>query len=155
VTAYAALLAECERETNTYSVAQYCTYRTRFVGQTREGRRSHARWVALGLVTGVLHIYAGLVEGRIPVALAGVGFLGAMGLYLVDHRRSLLYLVGIGYTAVQIPLWYVVNAGEFTALGYVDKVVQVVLVALLGYLYWRARTTEEPATDTSGRKPTG
>ncbi|WP_254830559.1 DUF7475 family protein [Haloglomus salinum] len=114
-------------------------------------------WVALGLVvvTGVLHIYAGVVEGRIPVALAGVGFLGAIALYLVDYRRPLLYLVGIVYTVVQIPLWYVVKAGEYTTLGYVDKLVQVVLVALLVYLYWQTRTAADPGSETSGTKPTG
>lgn len=102
---------------------------------------SRLGWVAIGLVfvTGVLHVYAGIVEGRIPVSLAGVGFLGAIVLYVVDYRRRLLYLVGILYTAVQIPLWYVANAGSFTTLGYVDKAVQVVLVALLAYLYWQTR----------------
>jgi uncharacterized membrane protein len=102
---------------------------------------SRLGWVAIGLVfvTGVLHVYAGIVEGRIPVSLAGVGFLGAIVLYVVDYRRRLLYLVGILYTVVQIPLWYVANAGSFTTLGYVDKAVQVVLVALLAYLYWQTR----------------
>lgn len=97
------------------------------------------QWLALALVTitGVLHLYAGGVEGRIPVGLAGVGFLVAAGLFLLEYRRRLLYLVGILYTGVQIPLWYAANVGEFTALGYVDKVVQVVLIVVLAYLYWR------------------
>ncbi|WP_458187070.1 DUF7475 family protein [Haladaptatus sp. NG-WS-4] len=113
-------------------------------------------WVAVGLVfvTGLLHIYAGVIEGRIPVALAGVGFFGAIGLYLFDYRRTLLYLVGTLYTAIQIPLWYVATGGEFTIVGYVDKAVQVVLVALLVYLYWRTRTIEETAPETSRTKPT-
>jgi hypothetical protein len=114
-------------------------------------------WIALGLVfvTGVLHVYAGVVEARIPVVLAGVGFLGAIGLYLVDYRRSLLYLVGIFYTAVQIPLWYVANVGDFTTVGYLDKAVQVVLVVLLVSLYWKTRTTESPGSDSSQTEPTG
>lgn len=101
-------------------------------------------WVALGLVfvTGIFHLYAGIVEGRIPVTLAGVGFLAAMVVYLLDYRRRLLYLVGALYTAVQIPIWYVVKAGEYTVVGYVDKVVQVILIALLLYLYWQTRPTE-------------
>jgi uncharacterized membrane protein len=102
---------------------------------------SRLGWVAVGLVfvTGVLHIYAGIVEGRIPVSLAGLGFLAAIVLFVVNYRRPLLYLVGILYTAVQIPLWYVANAGAFTTLGYADKAVQVVLVVLLAVLYWRTR----------------
>ncbi|MEF8851642.1 MAG: hypothetical protein V5A44_06530 [Haloarculaceae archaeon] len=108
-------------------------------------------WVALALVfvTGVLHIYSGLVEGRIPVLLAGVGFLGAMALYLTDYRRRLLYLVGIVYTAVQIPIWYVVKAGEYTTVGYVDKAVQVVLIVVLAYLYWASRSVTEEQSEAT------
>jgi len=104
--------------------------------------------VALVIVTGVLHIYSGVVEGRTPVLLAGVGFLGAILLYLADYRRHLLYLVGIVYTAVQIPIWYVVKAGEYTLVGYVDKAVQVVLIALLAYLWWSTRTTDSHSEAT-------
>jgi hypothetical protein len=111
-------------------------------------------WLAVALVTvtGVIHIYAGVVEGRTPVALAGVGFLAAIVLYLIEYRRPLLYLVGIVYTAIQIPLWYVVKAGEFTTVGYVDKTVQVVLVVVLAYLYWETRTatTDSPTASHAG-----
>lgn len=112
---------------------------------------SSVGWLAVVLVvtTGILHVYAGLVEGRIPVALAGVGFLAAVGLYVVDYRRPVLYLVGILYTAVQIPLWYVANAGEFTALGYLDKGVQVVLIVVLAYLYWQTRTAASSRSTSS------
>lgn len=111
-------------------------------------------WVALGLVlvTGVLHIYSGIVEGRIPVLLAGVGFLGAIVLYLANYRRRVLYLVGIVYTAVQIPIWYIVKAGEYTTIGYVDKGVQVVLIVLLAYLYWNSRV---PKDGSHGATPGG
>lgn len=100
----------------------------------------HLLAVALALATGVLHVYAGLVGGRVPVALAGVGYFGAILLFLVDYRRPVLYLAGIPYTLVQFPLWYVAKAGEYTTLGYADKAIQVVLVVLLAHLYW---TTEE------------
>ena len=87
---------------------------------------------------------------RIPVLLAGVGFFGAVVLFLVDCRRSLVYVLGIIYTAVQLPLWYVVKAGEYTTLGYVDKGIQFVLIVLLVYLYWNTRmatgTSRESAT---------
>lgn len=102
-------------------------------------------WFALLLVllTGVIHVYAGVVEGRVPVSLAGVGFLGAAVLFLLDYRRSLLYPVGILYTAVQFPLWYGLKAGEFTTLGYVDKVIQAVIVLVLAYLLWQDRQAPE------------
>lgn len=95
-------------------------------------------WLAMGLVllTGIFHVYAGIVEGRLPVTLAGVGFFAALGLFLLNFRRQWLYLGGIVYTGVQIPLWYVAKAGEFTTIGYIDKVIQIVLIVLLVYLYW-------------------
>lgn len=108
-------------------------------------------WLALVLVfiTGVLHLYSGVVEGRLPVLLAGVGFLGAIVLFVMNYRRRQLYLVGIVYTAVQIPLWYVANVGEFTVVGYVDKVVQVTLIILLAYLYWQSSLARAERLDAS------
>lgn len=99
-------------------------------------------WVVVALVflTGIFHVYAGIIEGRIPVMLAGVGFLGAIVLYLMDYRRRLLYAIGILYTAVQFPLWYVAKVGEFTTIGYVDKAIQIVIITLLAYLIWRSRS---------------
>jgi hypothetical protein len=98
-----------------------------------------AHWVAVALivVTGVLHIYAGIVEGRIPVALAGVGYAGALVLFFLNYRRKLLYAIGIPYTAIQIPLWIVAKS-EYGVVDYVDKAVQVALIAFLAYLYVRA-----------------
>ena len=118
--------------------------------ETGSFTRTHRLVVLLALLTGGIHVYAGLVEGRIPVLLAGVGFFGAVVLFLVDYRRSLLYVLGIVYTAVQLPLWYVVKAGEYTTLGYADKLIQVVLILLLVYLYWNTRM----ATGTSRESPT-
>lgn len=102
-------------------------------------------WIAILLVlaTGVIHVYAGLTEGRIPVSIAGVGFLGAAVVFLLNYRRPLLYPAGIVYTAVQFPLWYVAKAGEYTTLGYVDKTLQGVLIVVLAYLYWRERETPD------------
>lgn len=103
------------------------------------GGLTGAHWVAVALivVTGVLHIYAGIVEGRIPVALAGVGYAGALVLFFLNYRRKLLYAIGIPYTAIQIPLWIVVKS-EYGVVDYVDKAVQVVLIAVLAYLYVRS-----------------
>ncbi|MEF8776231.1 MAG: hypothetical protein V5A43_06980 [Haloarculaceae archaeon] len=126
------------------------------MAQTSEGyleteSLTGTHWFALLLVviTGVIHVYAGIVEGRIPVSLAGVGFLGAAALFLLDFRRSLLYPVGVLYTAVQFPLWYVAKAGEFTTLGYVDKVVQGVLIIVLAYLFWQDRKVSGRTAETT------
>ncbi|MFC6871863.1 DUF7475 family protein [Halobellus marinus] len=117
---------------------------------SRIGSLTQLQWLAVALVviTGALHVYAGVVEGRIPVALAGVGYAGALVLFLLDFRRRLLYLVGIPYTAVQIPLWIVAKS-EYGVVDYVDKAVQVVLILVLIYLY--LNTPSESAGHT--RKP--
>lgn len=94
--------------------------------------------VLLG-ITALTHLYAGVVEGAPPVLLAGVGFVGGVVLYLRGVRRRTLTLAAVLYTAVQIPLWYVAKAGEFTPVGYLDKAVQVVLVVLLVVLALRQR----------------
>ncbi|WP_138005507.1 hypothetical protein [Halalkalirubrum salinum] len=102
----------------------------------RIGSLTQPQWLAVALVvvTGVLHVYAGIVEGRIPVALAGVGYAGSLVLFFFDYRRRLLYLLGIPYTAVQFPLWIVAKS-EYGMIDYVDKAVQVALILVLIYLY--------------------
>jgi hypothetical protein len=115
---------------------------------SRIGSLTRIQWLAVALVvvTGVLHVYAGVVEGRIPVALAGVGYAGALVLFFLDYRRRLLYLIGIPYTAVQFPLWIVAKS-EYGMVDYVDKAVQVVLILVLVYLY--LNTPSEAAGNTA------
>lgn len=107
-------------------------------------------WLAVVLVviTGVIHVIAGVAEGRAPVALAGVGFFVALVLFLMDYRRPTLYIVGVVYTGIQVPLWYVAKAGEYTTMGYVDKAVQVVLVLVLLYLYWNTRQADSQVRES-------
>ena len=87
--------------------------------------------VVLVGITAVTHIYPGIVEGAPPLVLAGLGFLGGGALYVYGVRRRALAVAAIPYTAVQIPLWVVIKAGNYTLVGYVDKAVQVALVAAL------------------------
>jgi len=96
--------------------------------------------VVLVVITAITHIYPGIVEGAPPLVLAGLGFLGGAALYVRGIRRRTLAIAAIPYTAVQIPLWLVIKAGNYTLVGYVDKVVQVVLVvALLVLVFTRYR----------------
>ena len=112
------------------------------------GSLTRLQWLAVVLVaiTGVLHVFAGIVEGRVPVALAGVGYAGALVLFFLNYRRRLLYLIGVPYTAVQIPIWLVAKS-EYGVVDYVDKAVQVVLIVVLVYLY--LNTPAEPAKPTA------
>lgn len=50
--------------------------------------------------TAATHLSAGVVESAPPLLLAGLGFLGGIGLYVQGYNRSLLTLVAIPYTAV-------------------------------------------------------
>ncbi|UIP00001.1 hypothetical protein Hbl1158_01115 [Halobaculum sp. CBA1158] len=102
----------------------------------------HWAGVALSAVTGVIHLWLAWAfrsEAGMAVAflVAGVGFLGGIAAVLLEYRRRLFYLLGIPFTAGQIPLWYVANAPEFGATGIADKVVQVALIAVLVVLYRR------------------
>ena len=109
---------------------------TQNTSASRIGSLTQLQWIAIALVviTGVLHLFAGVVEGRAPVALAGIGYAGALVLFFLNYRRRLLYLIGIPYTAVQFPLWIVAKS-EYGTIDYVDKAVQVLLILVLIYLY--------------------
>lgn len=109
------------------------------------GSLSGLHWVgiAAALITAAVHIRLGVgglpLPLRVSFLLAGFGFLGAVVLVLLDYRRRAVYAVGIPFTLVQIVLWYVFNfAGggksfpaDVGTLGAVDKIAQVVLIAVL------------------------
>lgn len=102
-------------------------------------------WVGIvaALVSAAVHLLLGvrmLPSGMgISFVLAGLGFLGAVGLVVLDYRRRAVYAVGIPFTLVQIVLWYYVNfvslgksfPADTGTLGAVDKLTQVVLLAVL------------------------
>lgn len=116
---------------------------------TGAGRRTgsltslHYAVILLAAVTGVIHLYEGVEdwgEGVIGLlfVLAGLGFFGAILLLLLGYRSRPLYLVGIGYTGVQIVAYFALRWPEvYDALGLVDKAVQVALVVVLAALYRR------------------
>ena len=101
-------------------------------------------WVAIGLaaLSGLIHLLLAVIISqtalRASFLLAGIGFLGAILLVLVNYRRRLLYLVGIPFVGVQIVLWYLVvepTLATLHALDAVDKLAQTLLIVLLIYLY--------------------
>lgn len=103
----------------------------------------HWSGILAALVTAGVHLLLGVRMAPsglgISFVLSGLGFLGAVVLVVVDYRRRSVYAVGIPYTLVQILLWYYVNfadgsksfPGDVGTLGAVDKVAQVVLLAVL------------------------
>lgn len=99
----------------------------------------------MALVSALVHLVLGI--GFLPhymgvlFLLATGGFVGAVVLVLIDYRRTLIYLVGIPFTLVQIIAWYqVVQPDSLAALGaadIIDKVAQSILIAVLIVLYLR------------------
>lgn len=96
---------------------------------------------AIHLLLGVRFFPSGL---GISFVLAGLGFVGAIVLVLVNVRRRAVYALGIPFTLGQIVLWYIINftgggksfPGDIGTLGAIDKVAQVVLIAALVVLLW-------------------
>lgn len=97
----------------------------------------HWAAVVLAVVTGLIHVYLGVVEGRLPLVIAGVGFFGGVGVFLAGYRGRWFYLAAIAYTAIQVVAWAVVNAGAYTVLGFVDKAVQLLLITVVADLVRR------------------
>ena len=106
-------------------------------------------WLAivLAVVSGAIHLVLGIqfFPGGQPIAflLAGLGFFGAVVLFLLDYRRRLLYIVGVLFVALQIVLWLVLNQTLDPSLlsvdptEAIDKSAQVILIVLLVVLYGR------------------
>jgi len=102
----------------------------------------HWLGIALSAITGVIHLWLGVSFAPAALGLsflfAGVVFLGAIVGVVLDVRRRLLYLLGIPFTAGQIPLWLAANWPDLGTIGIADKVVQVALIAVLVVLYRRS-----------------
>lgn len=105
-------------------------------------------WIASGLaiISGVVHL-ALVVVGPVPLTsgfgilfiLAFGGFVGGVGLVVINYRRNLIYLLGLPYTGSQIVMWYLANQpagpGDLSAFEWIDKIAQVLLLVLLVMLY--------------------
>lgn len=103
----------------------------------------HLGVALLALFTAAVHLYLFLEHGSLIMLFAGLGFLGGIGLFFVGVNRQYLYLLGIVYTAVQIPLWVNDGMPHIGSFGLIDKVVQVLLIIALGYLYLKQRSSSK------------
>lgn len=96
--------------------------------------RAHWAAAALAAITGTVHLYLYVSQGFLPFLFAGVVFYAAViGMALNVYRRA-LYALGVPFTAGQIAIWVYLGMPDAT-LGGVDKVVQLVLIGLLVYLF--------------------
>ena len=89
--------------------------------------------IVLTVGTALIHLYLGL-QGFPLFFLNGLGYLGLLAALIlpipvISDYRSLTRWVLVGYTALTIFLWILVGARN--AIGYVDKFIEIALVALL------------------------
>ncbi len=90
--------------------------------------------IFLTLATAILHLFLGVTAGIFLFVLNGLGYLALLAaLYLpirpLEPYRNTTRWVLLGYTALTLVLWLIV--GERNAAGYIDKVVELLLIALL------------------------
>lgn len=91
--------------------------------------------IALTLTTAIIHLYLGSL-GLPLFVLNGLGYLALLAaLYLPIPRlasyQNAVRWVLVGYTALTVVLWLVITGGASTAIGYVDKMAEVLLIILL------------------------
>ena len=91
--------------------------------------------IVLTLVTAAVHLYLGF-QGLPLFVLNGLGYLALLAaLYLPIPRlapnQNAVRWALVGYTALTIVLWLVITGGNSTAVGYMDKTVEVLLIVLL------------------------
>lgn len=117
--------------------------------------------VLLAVATGAIHLFLYAAEGFLPFLLGGLGYFGAVVLLLFNVRRRWLYLVGVPFVLLHIGGWvaagmpdggWVLEAAPMVTLGTVDKLVEVLLLVTLIYLYRvdspaYERTPREQASD--------
>ncbi|MBA2618963.1 MAG: hypothetical protein H0U91_12485 [Rubrobacter sp.] len=92
--------------------------------------------IVLTVVTAMVHLYLGLSSGLPPFVLNGLGYLALLAaLYLpvpqLTLNRNIARWVLVGYAALTIVLWLVITGGNSTAIGYIDKDVELLLIILL------------------------
>ena len=92
--------------------------------------------VVLTAATAAIHLYLGLSSGLPPFVLNGLGYLTLLAaLYmpiprLLPYRNTVRWLL-VGFAALTILLWLVITGGNSTTVGYIDKLVEMLLITLL------------------------
>ncbi|SFL44773.1 hypothetical protein SAMN04487950_3791 [Halogranum rubrum] len=122
------------------AVATAPTYR--YLSSNRDGFEAtaiHFAVALLALFTAAVHLYLFIEHGEVIMLLAGGGFIGGIVLFFTGFNRQHLYASGALFTLAQISLWIVEGMPHLDSFGLLDKVVQVLFVLLLGYLFLQNR----------------
>ncbi len=92
--------------------------------------------IVLTLATAAIHLYLGLSSGLPLFVLNALGYLALLAaLYgpipqLAPYRNAVRWLL-VGFAGLTIVLWIAITGGNSTAIGYVDKAVELLLIVLL------------------------
>jgi hypothetical protein len=89
--------------------------------------------IVLTIGTALIHLYLGL-QGFPLFILNGLGYLALLAALIlpiprISEYRNLVRWFLVGYTALTIFLWILVGARN--SIGYVDKIIEIFLVAFL------------------------
>lgn len=94
--------------------------------------------ILLALATATIHLWLAFQfpSPDMLFILNAVGYVGLVGLlYLplpqLEGRRHLVRWALIGYTALTFVLYFVMNGFFFNPIGYLDKAIELALIALL------------------------
>lgn len=97
------------------------------------------KWMILVLTLGTafIHFYLNVLLGKIDLlfTLNGFGYLGLVALYLLPWDflqpfKMWIRVLFIGFTLLTIILWVFLGQ-PYTTIGYVDKLIELLLVFLL------------------------
>ena len=119
----------------------------------------------LTLATALIHLflaftaipYFGLNFGVMLFILNGLGYLGLLAALQLPipqlaRSRSAVRWALVAYAALTIVLW-IIMAPEYEIIGYIDKAIEVALIALLitdVYTVYSEPSGESPSTRTTG-----
>lgn len=97
------------------------------------------RWfiLFLGSVTALIHFYLNVLMGKFDpmFTLNGLGYLALTAVYLkpfqfLAHYQKWIRVIFIIYTLLTIVLWVFLGR-PYTVIGYIDKLVELILVFIL------------------------
>lgn len=94
--------------------------------------------IILTVATAIIHFRQAFLFliPDILFVLNGLGYLGLLAALCLpipqlSGYENLIRFALIGYTALTIVLWFVITGGYGTSIAYIDKVIEVVLIAML------------------------
>lgn len=94
----------------------------------------HGLLVVLAVTTGMIHVYLGITTETIQFTVLGGIFLAGLVVFFTRWFKPVLYLVGALYVLVLVGVW-ILTGMPLSPLSIADKIVQLVLFVLFGYLF--------------------